>query len=79
MGASRTGGRSTASPGSARRKPLTQLISRNSRPTCRNASAMPISTYSATTQNGTLALGGSGRTNLYQSKARRCTLEVSRA
>src|SRR6516162_9901836 len=42
MGASGTGGRSTASPGSASRKPLTQLTSGNSRITCRKASAIPI-------------------------------------
>ena len=42
MGASNTGGRSTASPGSASRKPLTQSISGNRRMTCRKASAMPM-------------------------------------
>src|SRR5262245_1211039 len=43
IGASSTGGRSTARPGSASRKPFTQLTSGNSRITCRNASAIPIS------------------------------------
>ena len=43
MGASSTGGRSTARPGSASRKPLTQLTSGNSRMTCRKASTMPMS------------------------------------
>src|SRR6478752_589173 len=42
MGASNTGGRSTASPGSANRKPLTQSISGNRRMTCRKANAMPM-------------------------------------
>src|SRR5262245_53033817 len=42
IGASRTGGRSTARPGSARRNPFTQSISGNKRMTCRKASAMPI-------------------------------------
>ena len=39
IGASSTGGRSTARPGSARRKPLTQATSGNSRITWRNASS----------------------------------------
>ena len=43
IGASSTGGRATARPGSARRKPLTQATSGNRRITCRNASRMPIS------------------------------------
>jgi hypothetical protein len=42
IGASSTGARSTARPGSARRKLLTQAISGNSRSTWRNASRMPI-------------------------------------
>ena len=43
IGASSTGARSTARPGSARRKLLTQAISGNSRSTWRNESRMPIS------------------------------------
>jgi hypothetical protein len=43
IGASSTGGRATARPGSAMRKPLTQLTSGNRRMTCRNANATPIS------------------------------------
>ena len=43
MGASSTGGRSSARPGSARRKLLTQLTSGKSRMTCRKASAIPMS------------------------------------
>src|SRR5262245_33782150 len=42
IGASSTGGRSTARPGSASRKLFTQLISGKRRVTCRNASAMPM-------------------------------------
>ena len=42
IGASSTGGRSTASPGSASRNPLTQFTSGNRRVTCRNESAMPM-------------------------------------
>ena len=41
IGASKTGARPRASPGSARRNPLTQAISGNSRRTCRNDSRMP--------------------------------------
>jgi hypothetical protein len=43
IGASSTGGRSTASPGSAVRKPFTQFTSANRRTTWRKASTMPIS------------------------------------
>src|SRR6266852_1127510 len=42
IGASSTGGRSTARPGSATRKPFTQLTSGNRRRTWRNASAIPM-------------------------------------
>ena len=42
IGASSTGGRATARPGSARRKLFTQATSGNRRITCRNASRMPI-------------------------------------
>ena len=42
IGASRTGGRATVMPGSASRKPLTQVTSGNSRMTCRNANRMPM-------------------------------------
>src|SRR5215467_6668706 len=41
IGASSTGGRSTARPGSASLNPFTQSISGNRRITCRKASAMP--------------------------------------
>src|SRR5688500_14055368 len=42
IGASSTGGRATARPGSARRKPFTHLTSGNRRITWRNESRMPI-------------------------------------
>src|SRR5438874_2030997 len=42
IGASSTGGRSTASPGSSRRNPLPQFPSGNSRSTCRKASRLPL-------------------------------------
>src|SRR2546423_10457267 len=42
IGASSTGGRATASPGSARRKPFTHRTSGNSRMTWRNESRIPI-------------------------------------